>query len=133
MSKLPIAKLFGLGNKIHKKLTMYIYNVTINIDDSIHDQWLIWMNTEHIPAMLATGKFSRGLMTRVIVDGEMEGKTYSVQYTTENKETLEKYYAEDAAELRARSKPFEGRFVAFRTELEVVAEHHSNPTSTAEE
>jgi len=104
---------------------MYIYNVTINIDEGIHEKWLSWMNTEHIPAMLATGKFSKALLTQVIVEGDMEGKTYSVQYTTENKETLEKYFTENAAELRAHSKHFEGRFVAFRTELQVVAEHLS--------
>lgn len=102
---------------------MYIYNVTINIEGSIHDRWLHWMKTEHIPAMLATGKFSKALMTRVLVDEEMAGTTYSVQYTTDSKETLQKYYSENAAQLRAQSKPFEGKFVAFRTELEIVSEH----------
>lgn len=102
---------------------MYIYNVTINIEGSIHDRWLHWMKTEHIPAMLATGKFSKALMMRVLVDEEMGGTTYSVQYTTDSKETLQKYYSENAAQLRAQSKPFEGKFVAFRTELEIVSEH----------
>ncbi|HBC03690.1 MAG TPA: DUF4286 family protein [Aequorivita sp.] len=102
---------------------MYIYNVTINIEETIHERWLDWMKTEHIPAMLATGKFSKALMTRVVVEEEMGGITYSVQYTTDSQETLKKYYAENAAELRAQSKPFEGKFVAFRTELEIISEH----------
>lgn len=102
---------------------MYIYNVTINIDESVHDSWLKWMKEHHIPAMLATGKFSKALMTRVVIEEEMGGITYSVQYTTDSKETLEKYYAENASSLRAQSKPFEGKFVAFRTELEIVSEH----------
>ncbi len=101
---------------------MYIYNVTINIDNSIQTAWLEWMQNEHIPAMLATGKFSKALMTCVQVEEEMGGTTYSVQYRTDSKETLEKYYQEDADVLRAQSKPFEGKFVAFRTELEVIAE-----------
>ena len=101
---------------------MYIYNVTINIDESIHNAWLVWMQNEHIPAMLETGKFSNALMTRVHVDEQIEGITYSVQYRTDSKATLEKYYSEDAAKLRSQSKPFEGKFVAFRTELEVVSE-----------
>ncbi len=104
---------------------MYIYNVTINIEDSIHDHWLHWMKTEHIPAMLATGKFSKALMTRVLIEEEMGGKTYSIQYTTDTKETLEKYYSENANELRTQSKAFEGKFVAFRTELEVIGEAHN--------
>ncbi|MCW8981587.1 MAG: DUF4286 family protein [Altibacter sp.] len=102
---------------------MYIYNVTINIDEAVHKKWLHWMQTEHIPAMLKTGKFSKALMSRVQIEEEMGGMTYSVQYTTDSKATLEKYYAEDAETLRAQSKPFEGSFVAFRTELEIISEH----------
>ena len=101
---------------------MYIYNVTINIDESVHEDWLHWMRDEHIPDMLNTGKFTKALMSRVMVEEEMGGITYSVQYTTPSKETLERYYAEDAETLRAQSKPFEGKFVAFRTELEIVSE-----------
>lgn len=102
---------------------MYIYNVTINIESSAHDTWLEWMKSTHIPAMLDTGKFTKALMTKVQIEEEMGGTTYSVQYHTESKATLEKYYAEDADTLRAQSKPFEGKFVAFRTELEIICEH----------
>jgi hypothetical protein len=101
---------------------MYIYNVTINIEESVHDSWVEWMKSEHIPAMLSTGKFSTALMTRVKVEEDMGGITYSVQYRTDSKETLEKYYEEDADSLRSQSKAYEGKFVAFRTELEIVSE-----------
>ncbi len=99
---------------------MYIYNVTINIEETIHEVWLEWMQKEHIPEMLATKKFSKALMTRVLVEEDMGGITYSVQYTTDSKETLARYYKEDAPTLRARAKRFEGSFVAFRTELEII-------------
>lgn len=102
---------------------MIIYNVTINIDESVHDNWLSWMQQTHIPDMLATGKFSKALMSRVLVEEEIGGITYSVQYTTDSEETLQRYYKEDAPRLRADSKPFEGRFVAFRTELQIISEH----------
>jgi len=101
---------------------MIIYNVTINVQEEIHDKWIKWMKDEHIPDMLATKKFSKALMTKVLVKEEMGGITYSVQYTTENKEMLESYYAEDAEKMRSKSKAFEGKFVAFRTELEVITE-----------
>ncbi|WP_310991566.1 DUF4286 family protein [Aequorivita marina] len=104
---------------------MYIYNVTINIDENVHDIWLEWMMSEHIPAMLATGKFSKALMTQVLVEEEMGGKTYSVQYTTDSKETLEKYYSEDAEEMQRQSKAFEGAYVSFKTELKVIGEAHN--------
>ncbi|NJY63532.1 DUF4286 family protein [Salinimicrobium sp. CDJ15-81-2] len=101
---------------------MYIYNVTINIQEDVHDKWVEWMKTEHIPDMLKTGKFTKALMTRVMVNEEMGGVTYSVQYTTQSKQMLERYYAEDAKELRGKTAPFEGKFVAFRSELEVISE-----------
>jgi len=103
---------------------MYIYNVTINIEESVHGQWLKWMKETHIPDMLATGKFSKAKMCKVLVEEEMGGLTYSVQYTTTDKATLERYYKEDADRLRQDiTKLFAGKFVAFRTELEIVSEH----------
>ncbi|MCF4100358.1 DUF4286 family protein [Gillisia sp. M10.2A] len=101
---------------------MYIYSVTINVQEDIHDSWLEWMKTEHIPQMLATKKFTKALMSKVLVNEEMGGITYSTQYTTESKQMLQKYYEEDAPALRAASKAFEGKFVAFRTEMEIVSE-----------
>ena len=104
---------------------MYIYNVTTNVEDVVHDIWLKWMTSQHIPAMLATGKFSKALMTRVVIEEEMGGKTYSVQYTTDSKETLERYFKENADELRAQSNAYAGKIVIFRTELEVIGEAHN--------
>ncbi len=102
---------------------MYIYNVTINIEDSVHDKWAAWMQKKHIPDMLATGKFLKAKMTKIVIEEEMGGTTYSVQYTTDSKETLERYYKEDADKLRKEANQlFNGKFVAFRTELDVVFE-----------
>jgi len=102
---------------------MYIYNVTINIEESEVEKWLHWMQQVHIPEMLATGKFSEAKMSQVMVEEEMGGLTYSVQYTTDSKETLENYYKENSNQLRGETdKLFQGKFVAFRTELNVI--HH---------
>ncbi|MCM4162350.1 MULTISPECIES: DUF4286 family protein [unclassified Arenibacter] len=103
---------------------MYIYNVTINIEESIQVQWLSWMKEVHIPEMLKTGKFTKALMSQVLVEEQMGGITYSIQYTTDSKETLQKYYDEDAERLRKKvMERFEGKFVAFRTELAIISEH----------
>ncbi|HET8854530.1 MAG TPA: DUF4286 family protein [Salinimicrobium sp.] len=101
---------------------MYIYNVTINVDEGIEQKWLEWMQKEHIPQMLKTGKFTKALLTKVLVKEELGGVTYSVQYTAESKNLLQRYYTENAPEMRNKSKAFEGKFVAFRTELEVIEE-----------
>lgn len=105
---------------------MYIYNVTTNIDETVHAEWLKWMKDKHIPDMLATGKFISAKMSLVMIDEEMGGATYSVQYITLSLETLQEYYKEDAPTLRDESmKLFKDKFVAFRTELKVISEQFS--------
>ena len=102
---------------------MLIYNVTINIDDTVHDEWLLWMKDKHIPDMLATGKFSHAKMTKVLVEEDLGGTTYSVQYTTKDRDTLDRNYKENAQILRQDAlKRFADKFVAFRTELEIVSQ-----------
>ncbi|MFA5556008.1 MAG: DUF4286 family protein [Flavobacteriaceae bacterium] len=104
---------------------MIIYNVTINIDESIHDQWLSWMQKKHINEVLATGKFFKAQLVKVLVE-ETEGITYSVQYFANNKENLESYYKEDAFRLREEGlRLFGDKMLAFRTELEVLSEIYS--------
>lgn len=103
---------------------MYIYNVTTNIEASVHDEWLKWMKEVHIPDVLATGKFISAKMAKVLVEEELGGITYSVQFTTADKETLERYYKDDANRLREDAiKLFAGKFISFRTELQIVSEH----------
>tara|TARA_R110000868_G_scaffold68878_6_gene203491 strand:+ start:10560 stop:10808 length:249 start_codon:yes stop_codon:yes gene_type:complete len=82
------------------------------------------MQHKHIPEILATGKFSSARLVRVLIEEEMGGVTYSAQYTTDSKETLEKYYQEDAPKFREEgAKLFGDKMLAFRTELEVISEH----------
>lgn len=103
---------------------MIFYNVTINIHESVHDQWMQWMQEKHINDVLATGKFSSARMVKVLIEEEMGGTTYSIQYTTDSKETLQQYYDEDAPRLRAEGlKLFGDKMLAFRTELELISEH----------
>lgn len=101
---------------------MYIYNVTITLEPEIETKWLEWMQEKHIPEMIKTGKFSGALMTRVITDQDLGGPTYSVQYRCSSKAVLQAYYSENAEKMRAQSVPFAGKFIAFRTELDVIQE-----------
>lgn len=111
---------------------MVIYNVTTTINQEIHGQWIHWMRQEHIPAVMATGKFLGAKMTKVLVEQEEGGHTYSVQYTVKDRATLEKYYQEDAPRLRKEAQTlFGGAAFSFRTELELVQEFQATyPTAT---
>lgn len=100
---------------------MYIYNVTVNIDESAESEFVLWMQQEHIPEMLNTRKFSDAKMSRIQVEEEMGGVSYSIQYTTESKAMLDRYYEENASHIRMKMEDkFKGKYVAFRTELDVI-------------
>ena len=99
---------------------MILYNVTINIDESIHEEWLTWMKEVHIPDVLATGCFTENKICRILAEEE-GGKAYSIQYLAPDMETYINYQTEFAPALQQEhTKKYAGKFGAFRTLLEVV-------------
>jgi hypothetical protein len=99
---------------------MIIYNVTINIDDDVHYEWLKWMQKEHIPAVLSTGLFSGYRICRLL-DVEDEGTTYSFQYSCNSLIEYTEYKENHAPRLQKDVlDKFGNKFTAFRTLLEVI-------------
>lgn len=97
-----------------------IYNVTINIEDDIQQEWLAWMKGEHIPEVMKTGCFLENKICRVLVNEE-SGTTYSVQYTCNSMEEYKKYLLNHSINLQQNhTDRYAGKFVAFRTLLEVI-------------
>jgi predicted TIM-barrel fold metal-dependent hydrolase len=101
---------------------MILYSVTVNIDNEVHDEWLHWMKTEHIPKVLSTGLFVDNKILRMLDEVENGGVTYSFQYYLNNTEDFQTYQQHHAARLQAEhARRYQDRFVAFRTLLEVVS------------
>jgi len=101
---------------------MYIYNVTINVDDSVVKDWLQWIRP-HILEVLKTGKFVSAKFTQVLVEEEMGGRTFSIQYTAKTKEDIQAYYKEHADEFRQDGiRKFGEKCLAFRTEMKLLEE-----------
>lgn len=98
---------------------MLIYNVTITVDNDVRPQWLHWMKTEHMPAVLSTGLFTGYNLFKVRVSEE-QGTTYSAQYACENDDKLNEYNQLYAPLLKQQGKDkFGDKFTAFRTVLEL--------------
>lgn len=99
---------------------MFIYNVTVNIDEDIHIEWLQWMKKKHIPDVMNTGCFVENRMVKVLHVND-EGHTYSFQYTFKEMKDIEKYQKDFAPGLQADVKQKYGdKFTAFRTLLEII-------------
>lgn len=102
---------------------MIIYNVTVNIEESISQEWCSWMQKIHIPEIMNTGMFISAKMTRVMVEEHMGGLTYSIQYLCESKSKLDEYQIQFAPKLQQKhTQKFQDKFVAFRTLLEVISD-----------
>jgi hypothetical protein len=100
---------------------MIIYNVTININNSVHDDWLHWMLHVHIPDVMLTGMFLENRVYKVLADEDSGGTTYSIQYVCESMKLYEQYRDVFSPALQAEhAERYKDKFVAFRTLLEVI-------------
>ncbi len=100
---------------------MILYSVTVNIDHDVHKEWLQWMQQHHVPDVLATGLFVDNKILRLLNEYDNGGVTYSFQYYLKSMEDYIRYENDHAPRLQSEhSRKYEGKFVTFRTLLEVV-------------
>lgn len=99
---------------------MYIYNVTVSVDNAHENEWLSWMKEIHIPEVLQTGCFIENKIFKVLTEVDT-GATYSVQYFYSNENDIINYRDNFAPELqRKHTEMFKDKYVAFRTILQQV-------------
>ena len=97
---------------------MFIYNVTIKIDLSIEEEWLAWMQNEHMDEVIATGMFDSYSFLELMEPAEEDAKTYIAQYITDSERRYQQYIEEHAPALRQKGiEKFGDKFIAFRTIL----------------
>lgn len=100
---------------------MLIYNVTIKVDHSIADTWLVWLKEEHIPDIIRTGCFTHATVLRLLEVDETEGPTYAVQYHAESNALYNRYVEQFSGNMRKKGVDKWGdKFIAFRSVMEVV-------------
>ncbi|MDX2286058.1 MAG: DUF4286 family protein [Bacteroidia bacterium] len=102
---------------------MFTYSVTVTLDRSLQEDWIAWMQAEHIPDVMATGCFE-SWMLQELIDPEPDAgtATFNVQYRFSEPESLERYIGEHAPQLRrAVSERYGSRLVSFRTVLKQLS------------
>lgn len=100
---------------------MFIYNVTIKIDWSIHDDWVEWMLHEHMNEMVNTGCFTYSTLLRLLETDEKEGPTYAAQYFAESKADYNRYIEKYSTVIRQKYFDKWGdNFIAFRSLMQIV-------------
>lgn len=101
---------------------MILYNVTVNVEDHIHDEWLQWMQEVHIPEVMQTGKFTDYKMFKILSRQEGEtGETYSIQYFAAGMHDYQTYQQDFAPALQRKTfDKYGDNVLAFRTLMETV-------------
>src|SRR5688572_2969556 len=100
---------------------MFIYNVTLKVDHSIHKEWLQWLKEEHIPEMVGTGCFTNAVILHLVESDDEEGITYAVQYHADSEAMYDQYIDQHANTMRAKGmEKWGNKFIAYRTLMKVV-------------
>lgn len=100
---------------------MILYNVTVSVDKQAEQEWLQWMQQNHIPKVLATNLFEDYKMLKMLQQDEGDSQTYAIQYFLSSMENFNKYESQYAGRLRQESQAaFGNKCIAFRTLLEVI-------------
>ncbi len=100
---------------------MFIYNVTIKLNWSIHEAWVKWMKEQHLNDVMATECFTHYHFTRLLEIDEEEGPTYAIQYFSEAKSLYNLYIEKFAPKLRQDGLDlFGNNFIGFRSLMQIV-------------
>ena len=94
---------------------MFIYNLTVKVDNHILQPWLQEWKEEHISRDYATNLFTENKFLRLLDQDDIDSSTYVVQYFTDTKEKYDKYLNEYASLFRGKAfEKWGNNFVAFR-------------------
>lgn len=100
-----------------------VYNVTVKISNMVAKEWLSWMKETHIPDVMMTGKFLEWRIQRILGDEDPEASTFAIQYIAPSMDEFLDYNQHHAKALQEEhTARYEGKYVAFRTLMEIVEE-----------
>jgi hypothetical protein len=100
---------------------MIIYNITIKVEWSIAQDWLDWMQNQHIPAVLGTGCFEKHQLVRLLQVDETDGPTYAAQYYAPSLTKYDYYLQHYAPGFRKEvADKWGDKYVDFRTLMQEV-------------
>lgn len=101
---------------------MEILNTTYNIHETRVDEWLEWMQHEYIVGLRLNGVCVRHVLTRILIDEEMGGITFSLQlYVNNATELLQAPQGTLAHYDALLDKRFAGQYVMFRTPMQLIS------------
>ncbi len=102
---------------------MFIYRVTITIEQDVEEAWLKWMKEVHINDVLNTGYFLNSEIQKLIDQEHPEADpTYQINYSFKTLELYRQYIDKQAPRLqKEHSEKFKGKFQASRSIYRIIS------------
>ena len=99
---------------------MLIYNTTFQVDDDIHDNFLIWIKECYMVEVQKHVVLKAPRICRILSHRE-EGSAYSLQWEVENSGLLHRWHMEQGTRLNEElTKLFKDKVIGFPTLMEVI-------------
>jgi hypothetical protein len=101
---------------------MFIYNITVLIEESIEQAWLSWIKTVFIQTIMETG-FFQSYQVLQVTDSPNEGLTYCLQFRTNEISSLQSYQSLYAAQVESEHlQAFPNQTVTFSSTMKIIDE-----------
>jgi Domain of unknown function (DUF4286) len=101
---------------------MFFYNITVNVEQDVAEDWLQWIKTVYVPQIMRTGYFKEQKVLRLL--NEIEGNTgvtYALQFECLSMGALSAYLDRVAPLLQKEHyERYAGKHVSFQTILQEV-------------
>lgn len=100
---------------------MFVYNITIKVDNQITGEWLQWQKEIHIPEILSTGFFYDFRFYELLEQDNSEGRTFVIQFFAMEQQHHNEYMHNHARQFGEKEfKKWGYQFISFTTLLKSV-------------
>ncbi|MDE1191209.1 MAG: DUF4286 family protein [Arachidicoccus sp.] len=100
---------------------MYLYNITIKIEQSIHEDWLAWMKDIYIPKLLSFARFTGYKFYRILQLDDTDGPTYALQLFADEMKCYDEFITLHHKEIEhMQQQAWGSHMLTFSTLMEIV-------------
>jgi uncharacterized protein len=115
LAERALAVLGALEQEARNNHPGVMYEVRVRVDRGIAGEWLAWMESVHIPEIMATGCFRRCTVQRAPDDIDDGREPFLLEYLARSPEAYERYRTAHAPSIQqAHAERYAGRFAATR-------------------
>ena len=100
---------------------MFIYNITLKIDNDIEEEWLKWIKEFYITETINSGLFYDQRFFKLLDQDEHEGKTFIIQFYSNDRRSCDDYTLNQSKIfLKIMADKWGDKFIVFQSLLESV-------------